>query len=122
VRTSANTPVEFHSELVEADVIDAALFLETVLEVGSGQAIGDLDIRERSADGLQRYLDSSDPGRREVLAAVARALEKRPGTERATRIRNQVEAFLTAATDVSPSTRLQAIEVLSTARTRAELN
>lgn len=121
--TSANTPVEFHSELVEADVIDAASFLETVLEVGSGQAIGDLDIiRERSADGLQRYLDSSDPGRREVLAAVARALEKRPGTEHATRIRNQVEAFLTAATDVSPSTRLQAIEVLSTARTRAELN
>lgn len=121
--TAANTPVEFHSELIEAGVIDAASFIETVLEVGSGQAIGDLDIiRERSADGLQRYLDSSDPGRREVLAAVARALEKRPDTEHATRIRNQVEAFLTAATDVSPSTRLQAVEVLTTARTRAELN
>ncbi len=118
---SSNTPVEFHSELVEAGVLDADSYLETVLEVGSGQAIADVDIiRERASDGLRRYLDSSDPGRRAVLDAVARALEKRPDTEHATRIGRQIRAFLADATAVPPATRVQAIEVLTAARTAAE--
>jgi hypothetical protein len=114
----SNTPVEFHSELVESGVLDAESFLETVLGVESGQAIGELDIiRTRAAYGLWRYLDSGDPGRREVLDAVARALERRPDTEHATRIRRQVQDFLADATDVPPSTRLIAMEVLTAVRT-----
>lgn len=119
-KESSNTPVEFHSELIEIGVLDAESFLETVLEVGSGQAIGDLDIiRERAADGLRRYLDSSDPGRREILDAVSCALKKQPETEHATRIRRQLRTFLADATDVPPSTRLMAIEALTAARTAA---
>lgn len=114
----SNTPVEFHSELVESGALDAESFLETVLGVESGQAIGELDIiRTRAAYGLWRYLDSGDPGRREVLDAVARALERRPDTEHATRIRRQVQDFLADATDVPPSTRLIAMEVLTAVRT-----
>jgi hypothetical protein len=119
----ANRPLEFHSILVEAGVLDAGSFLETVLEVGSGQAIGDIDIvRDGYADGLRRYLDSSDPGRREVLDAVARALEKRAGTAHATRIRRQIREFLADEVDVSPSTRLLAIDVLTATRNAAELD
>jgi len=118
---SSNTPVEFHSELVENGVLDAEWYLETVLEVGSGQAIGDVDIiRERDADGLRRYLDSSDPGRRAVLDAVARAMENRPDTEHATRIVRQIRAFLADETAVPSATRVQAIEVLTAARTAAQ--
>ncbi|WP_435366035.1 hypothetical protein [Haloarchaeobius sp. DYHT-AS-18] len=114
------TPVEFFSGLVENDVLDAVQFLETVLAVGSGQAVGDLDIvRMRSEDGLRRYLDSSDPGRREVLDAVARALERRPDAEDAARIRRQIQTFLTEADDIPTATRLMAIDVLTASQTRA---
>ncbi|ELY35556.1 hypothetical protein [Natronorubrum tibetense] len=114
------TPVQFFPGLVETDVLDPEWFLETVLKVGSGQAIGDVDIIRMSfEDGLRRYLDSTDPGRREILEAVARALERRPDSEHAERIRRQTQRFLAETDDVPPATRLTAIDVLTAAQTGA---
>lgn len=115
-----STPVQFFSGLVETDVFDPGQFLETVMDVGSGQAVGDVDIiRMSSEDGLRRYLDSTDPGRREILEAVARALERRPASEYAERIQRQTQTFLAETDDVPPATRITTINVLTATRTGA---
>lgn len=100
--------------LLRYDIIAPERLITTLIQVGEGQPLRDLDIIRTDIDsGLNRYLQSTEPGRQHVLKAVAQAMKEQPNIEHTVTIREQVQEFLTSSRDLPPGTRIVAIEILT---------